>query len=312
MKSIAAIALSDHLALPPVGSTGGILSIHRDYLNISLMDSVVTFARKGSPKVPFGVIVEIGSEWDFRALNRNHAVMSEDGRIKIGDDVMFTGLTACSRYSCRPTARQQYDDDQILRRLHALHEFCRKSPRNGGILTYLGRYQLDGGTLQRIDMIGAVDERIRRRFEALMTGIVTTNNFLIIEGVHGIMGVGPGLTPSGDDFLVGFLAGLTHCRPERMTQATAVMARCLERDATEFTTSVSAAYMRCAAKGEYHQYVTEFINAFCAGTGENLQTAAERLITLGHYSGTDLLLGFAYGGMIALHAMRKDGSHEDI
>lgn len=307
MTPISAVSMSDHLQLPPCGAIGEILSIHKDYLNIAIADALFAFVRKGSPVVPFGVVVDFGSDWDTLDVDQQLEVKSEDDCIIVGDVITFIGLKECDRYSCRPIFKQVYDDAEIMRRLQYLHSFCRESPKNGGILTYLGQYQIDEGILQEVNPLGAIDQRIRRRFKALVSGIIGNNKSLIIEGAHGIMGVGPGLTPSGDDFLVGFLAGLMYCRPEKVAQAASVLARCLDQDSSVFTTTISAQYMKCAAKEQFHQYVAGLIEAFNAGTSGDLRKAAERLITLGHFSGTDLLLGFAYSGMIALQAARKDG-----
>lgn len=312
MLTINALSISQDLALPPYGASGTLLSIHKDYLNVSLAAGILTLVRRDKPLMPFGIEVDLSDDWSFLQLDGKQPVRIMNDQVIVGGCLTVSGLADCKRYSCAPVSEQLQDDAEILRRLMYLHEFCQRSPGAGGIQFYLGRYRLAEGRLLRLSTEGAVEQRLRMRFEALVTGVLREDDFLVVEGVHGLLGVGPGLTPSGDDFLVGFLAGLINSRRENCRSSIDAMARCLAQDASLFTTSFSAEYIKYAAKGLYHLYVTNLIDAFKAGSCDELAYAARQLITMGHYSGTDLLLGFAYGGMTALQSGRKDVCNEDI
>lgn len=312
MLTINALSISKDLLLPLYGASGTQLSIHRDYLNISLAEGLLTLVRRDKPLMPFGIEVDLSEDWSFLQLASEQPVRIMNDQIVVGDCLTVNGLAKCKRYSCTPVNEQLQDNAEILRRLMYLHEFCQRSPGADGIQFYLGRYQLAEGRLLRLPSEGAVEQRLRMRFEALVTGVLREDDFLVVEGVHGLLGVGPGLTPSGDDFLVGFLAGLMNSRRVNCRNSIDAMARCLTQDASLFTTRFSAEYIKYAAKGLYHMYVIDLINAFKAGSCDELASAARQLITMGHYSGTDLLLGFAYGGMTALQSGRKDVCYEDI
>jgi len=305
MLTFNALSISRDLSLPPYGASGTPLSIHKDYLNISLAAGLLTLVRRSKPLMPFGIEVDLSEDWSFLEVDGKQPVRIMNDRIVVGDCLTVSGLADCKRYSCAPFKEQLQETAEMLRRLVYLQEFCQRSPGADGIQIYLGSYQLAEGKLQRLAAEGVMEQRLRMRFEALVTGVLREDNFLIVEGVHGLLGVGPGLTPSGDDFLVGFLAGLMHSRRENCRGSIDVMVRCLTQDASLFTTSLSAEYIKYAVKGLYHVYFTDLINAFKAGLYEELASAAGQLITLGHYSGTDLLLGFAYGGMTALQSGEK-------
>lgn len=312
MLTIHAVAISKDLRLPPYAASGTILSIHQDYLNIFLNTGVLTLVRKGKPLMPFGIEVDISDNWSFLSIGHKQRVCVTDSQVLVDDCLTVRGIKTCAQHSCAPREGQMFDNTEIRRRLLHLQEICRLSPGSDGIQTYLGRYRLDKGRLLQQNQEGVVEQRLKMRFEALVTGVLREDEFLIAEGVHGLLGVGPGLTPSGDDFLVGFLAGLMYSRRENCRVSIHAMARCLTQDAALFTTSLSAEYVKFAAKGLYHQYFTRLINAFQADSWEALASSAQQLINLGHYSGTDLLLGFAYGGMTALHAGEKGCFYEDF
>jgi hypothetical protein len=106
----------------------------------------------------------------------------------------------------------------------------------------------------------------------------------------GLVGLGPGLTPSGDDFLCGFLlAG--RCRLDRAPLLRALEAEALER--LPSTGPVSATFLRCAAEGQASGELRALAQALRDGAGCREPLAA--LCAFGHSSGMDLATGFLYG-----------------
>jgi hypothetical protein len=93
-----------------------------------------------------------------------------------------------------------------------------------------------------------------------------------------LVGLGPGLTPSGDDYLGGVMVALR--MDERGAQADALW-RWLEPRLAERTSAISAAHLAAAAQGEAH----EALHAVLAGADPAL------LDGVGHCSGWDALAG---------------------
>ena len=102
----------------------------------------------------------------------------------------------------------------------------------------------------------------------------------------GLVGLGPGLTPAGDDFLAALLLTLT---------AAPSAARQLDRIATTTasllprTTALSATLIRHAAAGRGIPQVLDLVDAV-TGAGD-LEAAALRLLGVGHSSGPALAHG---------------------
>ncbi|HEX9396619.1 MAG TPA: DUF2877 domain-containing protein [Burkholderiales bacterium] len=94
-----------------------------------------------------------------------------------------------------------------------------------------------------------------------------------------LVGLGPGLTPSGDDYLGGVMVALRLI--DRGAQADALW-RWLEPRLKERTGAISAAHLAAAAAGEAHEALHEVLNG---------QLEFERLDAVGHCSGWDGLAG---------------------
>jgi len=105
---------------------------------------------------------------------------------------------------------------------------------------------------------------------------------------EGLIGLGPGLTPSGDDFLGGTLIGLRVLGAGGAADClgTWVLARAKDR-----THRISRGHLACAADGEGAGTLHETLAAICASGSPDLGHSLETLGRIGHSSGWDALAG---------------------
>ncbi|WP_289019383.1 DUF2877 domain-containing protein [uncultured Ornithinimicrobium sp.] len=108
--------------------------------------------------------------------------------------------------------------------------------------------------------------------------------------VRSLVGLGPGLTPAGDDVLCGVLLGLRATGGEQARSA-------LEREVAPLlgrTTALSATLLRHAAAGYAVPPLVALLRAWHAGADEHrLAALAVEVAAVGHTSGAALLLGLA-------------------
>jgi Protein of unknown function (DUF2877) len=103
-----------------------------------------------------------------------------------------------------------------------------------------------------------------------------------------LIGLGPGLTPSGDDYLGGVLVALRWLG--RGSQADSLW-RWLEPRLAERTSAISAAHLAAAAAGQVHEALHEVLANLSAWEAPNLHPSLARLDAVGHTSGWDALAG---------------------
>ncbi|MEV0387230.1 DUF2877 domain-containing protein [Nonomuraea sp. NPDC050643] len=119
----------------------------------------------------------------------------------------------------------------------------------------------------------------------------------VVTAAEQLMGLGPGLTPSGDDVLAGLLVTLRHLGAAvgagRAVWLADWLAATVTFDARTRTTPISATLLHCAARGEASPEVTAVLRGV-AGR-QALEPALRRLHRLGHTSGADLAQGIAIG-----------------
>ena len=112
-----------------------------------------------------------------------------------------------------------------------------------------------------------------------------------------IIGLGPGLTPSSDDFLAGFLSAgaVIGRRSPEVRRLFKQLGEIILREAKGRTTEVSMAMLEDAVDGEVSEPIWDFLNSVYAGDMETISEKIEKILSIGGSSGEDQLNGLAAG-----------------
>ena len=117
------------------------------------------------------------------------------------------------------------------------------------------------------------------------------------SAIRCLIGLGPGLTPSGDDFLVGYLAGLWSTvgnNPSR-TQFLAALEAEISSTAPN-TNEISRAYLRSAARGHVSELIATLAQQLRqANNMGSVRAATQAALQVGHTSGSDGVAGLLLG-----------------
>jgi hypothetical protein len=104
---------------------------------------------------------------------------------------------------------------------------------------------------------------------------------------EGLIGLGPGLTPSGDDYLAGMLVALRAFG--RPTQADSLW-RWLAPRLPGRTSAISVAHLAAASAGEAHEALHACLENLAGGSGD-WGGLLKKIDSVGHCSGWDGLAG---------------------
>jgi hypothetical protein len=102
-----------------------------------------------------------------------------------------------------------------------------------------------------------------------------------------LLGLGPGLTPVGDDVLAGWLATAVACRHPSMPDLRSTVAL----SASERTTVVSATLLACAARGEGVPEFRSLLSGIATRNLDVLDQSLDLMLRIGDTSGAGLVLG---------------------
>ena len=118
-----------------------------------------------------------------------------------------------------------------------------------------------------------------------------------ITAIRPLIGLGPGLTPSGDDFIVGYLAGLwstagsDSSRLRFMSSLGAWLSH-----AAAGTNAISCTYIKSAVNGNVSEPIATLAQRVGqAKSMDSVREATRTALQVGHTSGTDGVLGLLLG-----------------
>ena len=131
--------------------------------------------------------------------------------------------------------------------------------------------------------IGVLKNWLKQCFETKMPIIPDK------EAIASLIGLGPGLTPSGDDFMGGMLIALHICGEKSVKKNLYVQVDSL----LDSTGPVSKAHLKVAALGEGSHSLHQVINMLLKGNDAKLELAIHTINQIGHTSGWDALAGVA-------------------
>lgn len=110
-----------------------------------------------------------------------------------------------------------------------------------------------------------------------------------VASACGMIGLGGGLTPSGDDCLVGMLLAFAAAGQDgRFARLAAGV-----RNAAARTNDISRAYLLCACRREFGEALHKLL--YAAQEAQPLREPVAAALRVGHSSGLDTLNGLAFG-----------------
>lgn len=172
--------------------------------------------------------------------------------------------------------------DAIVPRLPRLQALCLRRAPAGSFLALLEAARPGDG------LAGVFLSKARKAAQALREGW-SGDVERLPAGAAGLAGLGTGLTPAGDDFLVGTMLGAWLIHP-----AAAALCRVIALVAIPRTTALSAAFLQAAARGECGASWHALLEALDGGHRGELEKAVLGLLAHGATSGADALAGFLY------------------
>ena len=262
-------------------TSGRITAVFPSVFYVSQTTGLLCVSRTGIDPGPFSVTTTAPRDTDFRTygLAVNQVVLVENRRIGIPGRLNLD-LWPAELWS--PDAWPDVPDPRLIAR--GLHLLRQRLPSDlGG--TGLGGHLLVGYNPDDDDPVCL----------AAKASILAARNYLATpdgsepsdcQWAKRLIGLGTGLTPSGDDFLGGFLIGL-HAIGD--TGAARHLWKAIREDAGTATNPISWAFLSAAARGRGCASLHEAVVAVMSGTDPADPLA--RLARLGHSSGWDALLG---------------------
>jgi hypothetical protein len=283
------------------GGKGTVIGVFDRAVNITLPRGLVCLVTEEVERGPLNITVRLPAEipaMSSLGLRSGDGVGLHPQSLAIGDRVRVSFASARVYSPSRRLTRRVLEDEGIAENLEVMRKTALLFGRMNGLGGLLALMRTpDRPRPKKLNIFAsAALPRLARLEEAFRL----EDEILLKDAVSGLIGLGPGLTPSSDDALAGMvlLCSLysenlaSAKRPARLlSEATAAVAG-------GRTSRLSEEYLREAAFGRGNEPVSTLCEALLAGGAESVERQTRRVLEIGETSGTDAVLGIVIGMML--------------
>jgi len=267
-------------------------SVFQSAINLRLTrgNKLLTLVASSQADLPQGIRVDTPNDFSFEIFRTGEQVTCRDDLLRFGSSTIE--LRGAKRWKCDLPALQA---DMTNPAVTTAWSYAWQTLNKRQIL--LGAEIIAEDLFRSDDTIRAgvprkAGEAMRGLFDATRRYDLTAASSL-----RPLIGLGTGLTPSGDDLLVGYLAGLwctVRDRNERV-QFVSNLGKAVIR-LSRRTNDISRTYLYYAARGQVSSRLATLAEAICQGSNpDRLFDTAEAAMRVGHTSGMEAVAGLLVG-----------------
>lgn len=143
---------------------------------------------------------------------------------------------------------------------------------------------------------GALEAQMASSLRRLTRGLRLHDRTMWIDGALALLGLGPGLTPAGDDVLSGLMLAFHSCRhnPGALTDNFVELIDLVRQRTAGRTTLYGASALYAAASGEAPEVIVNALEALYRDPSA-VSRRLDELVAVGATSGLDMLMGLSAG-----------------
>ncbi len=264
------------------GDPARVLHVFEHVVNLSMADQMLSLVTETIGNGPFNVVVPA---CDFRQhVTATDTLTMVPNALHVGDLVI--DLSAAAEWNPAPDwLRLRSAHTRLRAHIPLIRAVLRQqAPASSWAalvveLPAVGRSRLDAACL----------ENAQFHWHTLHRALVDLNQAEAIASAQQLVGLGRGLTPSGDDWLVG--CGLAAQLHLPSPAAAALLLKTIDLTASG-TTRLSSAWLQAVANGLCNEHWHRFFAACQQSDDRLVYEAARRIVAVGHTSGADALAGY--------------------
>jgi len=285
-------AISIGYAIPHTNFNATVHSVFQSAINLSFTrgSKLLTLVASTEADLPQGIRVDTPDGFSFEMFRAGEQLTCRDDILRFGS--WMIDLHGVGRWKCDlPAMQADMKRTAVLAAWQYVWQALnRRQKLLGAEIIAEDLFRVDG--LRRAGVPCKAGEAMRSLFDATQRFDLTATSF-----ARPLIGLGSGLTPSGDDLLVGYMAGLwcaVQDRCERM-EFISSLGKGMIRLSRQ-TNDISRTYLFHASRGQVSSRLANLAKAVCHGEDSNhLLTTAESAMQVGHTSGMDAVTGLLIG-----------------
>ena len=275
------------------------LGVFSKAIYLAVGDALITIASPDAGNVPYGMLVSGEKAGTLARLQPEMAAVVRPGRITFPDVRLAVDFSRANRWSAELTvpAGAGWIPPTNLAKLRSA---LRRGRSGAEGLASIGDHLL---RLPDTRGPGRLNLCCRTAVPVLFRATDLWKRGHLAEWpseMQKLLGLGPGLTPSGDDFMIGTLGvlWLASTVDRRDSAAFRKLAGDMGRWDHDATTPFGAFFVRQASLGRFPEGLQDLLVSLVSEDAQAPPRAARQLFGLGATSGRDMAAGVAFGAYL--------------
>ncbi|MDI6820458.1 MAG: DUF2877 domain-containing protein [Candidatus Hodarchaeaceae archaeon] len=283
---------------------GSVHSVFERTFNVLIGGELIGIGRSDVARSPTNVITDIPSSAKMSSLGirKNDEVLTAGNSLEIGGWLRIS-LDGAEIWRPRRRVAKPLEVELIKNNLSTAEEFANSGHYRDGLGQLL--FYIDDvvfGTAAEDPQLNPVVRSALPHILSLLRAVESKDLDLVRQSAEKLAGLGPGLSPSSDDMLAGFMSSLrwtisslggNPAYIDEVNQAILV-------STTGRTTLLSQQLLGHATAGEVNETVEGLLETILAGKPSEVRAATEEVLAMGETSGVDTMVGILLGSRLGL------------
>ncbi|MFK3734578.1 DUF2877 domain-containing protein [Streptomyces sp. NPDC088090] len=272
--------------LKPLRGKGTVHSVFARVVNLLTPGgTLIALAARGSGDAPRTLTVDL-ADWSAYQMEADQGVTFATGNISFEGSRLRLATAGARAWHPAAPSLAALPAGALAAAADEVDRICRAHGPLGGMLGPAP----GAGPMER-----AVAAALQTGRTALLDAVRDGGAIRVRRGILALLGLGPGLTPAGDDFLTGLV--LVAALPGSRLAALPPLLREVLAAHGGRTTALSLATLREAAGGRVRSELLALVALLATGRGPSpaLHASVRKVLAIGHSSGGDTLSGLVAG-----------------
>jgi hypothetical protein len=287
-------AISMGYAVPNEDFDASVHSVFHSSLNLRLNgeNELLTLIAAREGDLPQGIRLDVPEGFSFEKIEVGESAACRDDILFFDNSSLTIQLTGAQRWKCDlPALDLDITKTEVSTAWNFVWGALNKRQRlKESEIVAEDLFRFEEST--RAGISRKVGETMRDLLQAARQYKLNDDS-----AINSLIGLGPGLTPSGDDLLVGYMAGLW-CRVQDKSERAQFISSLGETISrlSHQTNDISRTYLTHAVRGQVSSRLADLAEAISRGANpEHLLTIAESAMRIGHTSGMETVTGLLVG-----------------
>lgn len=297
------------------GGSGYIHSIFDKTINIDLKErnagvSLFTLARSDVDETPATLVTSMQSNesWYHIGAKVGDTITFTSSAVYLGKIKLIDGISNATIWQAKTSSVLQelpsLTYEEIKLRCDKVALFVKTNGKNQSVYPLITRFSEIFDRSYMYDTDPFLQQFLHGVLTLHNAFSCTSGNFQSISdfdlAAKMLLGLGDGLTPSGDDFLAGLLFAVHFVQKvfARKCDVLPIIIHAMCENMEERTNRISRHFLRCAADGQWGRVTEDFMVALFKSSAQHndeLYRTVDKKLSYGATSGMDEIFGIMFG-----------------